>query len=179
MHAGIASGFLWSRRRGKSSRHSQHIHNLQIYVSGKRPIGWIKWHTRSREISRQLETLWRRMSAMSSHLKANCTQKIVQANEKKHIKLTSSLPSQRAIYTESMFMSWRHHVLRISVQFIWTHSPNPVHPAAASPWAAMWRNARTRVELWSMINLRKPRKVPEPSCKKCNVMFIRYNNFGP
>ena len=82
MPGSLTSGFLWSRRRGKSSRHSQHIHNPQIYVSGKRPIGWIKWHTRSREISRQLETLWRRMSAMSSHLKANCTQKIVQADEK-------------------------------------------------------------------------------------------------
>ena len=32
------SGFLWSRRWGKRSRHSRRMHNPQFYVFGKRPI---------------------------------------------------------------------------------------------------------------------------------------------
>ena len=32
------SGFLWSRWRGKRSRHSRRMRNPQFYVSGKRPI---------------------------------------------------------------------------------------------------------------------------------------------
>ena len=39
MHAGsLISGFLWSRWRGKRSRHPRRTHNPQFYVSGKRPI---------------------------------------------------------------------------------------------------------------------------------------------
>ena len=34
----LTSGFLWSRWRGKRSRHSQRIRNPQFYASGKRPI---------------------------------------------------------------------------------------------------------------------------------------------
>ena len=38
MPGSLTSSFLWSRRRGKRSRHSRHMRNPQIYVSGKRPI---------------------------------------------------------------------------------------------------------------------------------------------
>ena len=41
MHVGITSltsGFLWSRWRGKRSRHSRRMHNPQCYVSGKMPM---------------------------------------------------------------------------------------------------------------------------------------------
>ena len=38
MPGSLTSGFLWSRWRGKRSRHSQHMRNPQFYVSGKRPI---------------------------------------------------------------------------------------------------------------------------------------------
>ena len=34
----LTSGFLWSRWRGKRSRHSRRIRNPQFYVSGKRPM---------------------------------------------------------------------------------------------------------------------------------------------
>ena len=34
----LTGGFLWSRWRGKRSRHSRRMHNPHIYVSGKRPI---------------------------------------------------------------------------------------------------------------------------------------------
>ena len=34
----LTSGFLWNRWRGKRSRHSRRMRNLQFYVSGKRPI---------------------------------------------------------------------------------------------------------------------------------------------
>ena len=34
----LTRGFLWSRWRGKRSRHSRHMRNPQYYVSGKRPI---------------------------------------------------------------------------------------------------------------------------------------------
>ena len=34
----LTSGFLWSRWRGKRSRHSRRMRNLQFYISGKRPI---------------------------------------------------------------------------------------------------------------------------------------------
>ena len=39
MPGSLTSGFLWSRWRGKRSRHSRRMRNPQIYVSGKRPIG--------------------------------------------------------------------------------------------------------------------------------------------
>ena len=34
----LTSGFLWSRWRGKRSRHSRRMRNPQFYVSGKRPM---------------------------------------------------------------------------------------------------------------------------------------------
>ena len=40
MPGSLTSGFLWSRWRGKRSRHSWSMRNPQFYVSGKRPIGW-------------------------------------------------------------------------------------------------------------------------------------------
>ena len=39
MPGSLTSGFLWSRWRGKRSRHSRRMRNPQFYVSGKRPIG--------------------------------------------------------------------------------------------------------------------------------------------
>ena len=41
MPGSLSSGFLWSRWRGKRSRHSRCMRNARIYVSGKRPIGVI------------------------------------------------------------------------------------------------------------------------------------------
>ena len=38
MPGSLTSGFLWSLWRGQHSRHSLGMHNLQFYVSGKRPI---------------------------------------------------------------------------------------------------------------------------------------------
>ena len=38
--ASLNSGFLWSRWRGKHSRHSWRMRNPHFYVSGKRPMGW-------------------------------------------------------------------------------------------------------------------------------------------
>ena len=37
MPGSLTSGSLWSRWRGKRSRHSRRIHNPRFYVSGKRP----------------------------------------------------------------------------------------------------------------------------------------------
>ena len=38
MSGSLTSGFLWSRWRGKRSRHSRRMRNPQFYVSGKRPM---------------------------------------------------------------------------------------------------------------------------------------------
>ena len=38
MPGSLPSGFIWSRWRGKRSRHSRHMRNAQFYVSGKRSI---------------------------------------------------------------------------------------------------------------------------------------------
>ena len=38
MSGSLTSGFLWSRWRGKRSRHSRYTRKPQFYVSGKRPI---------------------------------------------------------------------------------------------------------------------------------------------
>ena len=38
MPGSLTSGFLWTRWRGKRSRHSRCMRNPQIYVSGKRPM---------------------------------------------------------------------------------------------------------------------------------------------
>ena len=38
MPGSLTSGFLWSRWRGKRSRHSRRMRNPQSYVSGKRPM---------------------------------------------------------------------------------------------------------------------------------------------
>ena len=42
----LTSGFLWSRCRGKRSRHSRCMRNPQFYVYGKRPMPWLlqSWH---------------------------------------------------------------------------------------------------------------------------------------
>ena len=47
MPGSLTSGFLWSRRRGKRSRHSRRMRNLQFYVYGKRPI-WSRQSTEAR-----------------------------------------------------------------------------------------------------------------------------------
>ena len=44
MPGSLTSGFLWSLRRGKLSRHSRRMHNPQFYVSVKRPMGSESWH---------------------------------------------------------------------------------------------------------------------------------------
>ena len=36
----LTSGFLWSRWRGKGSRHCRRMRNQQFYVSGKRPMAY-------------------------------------------------------------------------------------------------------------------------------------------
>ena len=41
MPGSLTSGFLWSRCRGKRSRHSRRMRNPQFCVSGKRPIAWL------------------------------------------------------------------------------------------------------------------------------------------
>ena len=38
MPRSLTRGFLWGRRRGKRSRYSRRMGNLQFYVSGKRPV---------------------------------------------------------------------------------------------------------------------------------------------
>ena len=42
MAGSLTSCFLWSRWRGKRSRHSRRMRNTQFYVSGKRPMVKIK-----------------------------------------------------------------------------------------------------------------------------------------
>ena len=44
MPGSLTSGFLWSRWRGKRSRHSRRMHNPQFYVSTKRPMAEISLH---------------------------------------------------------------------------------------------------------------------------------------
>ena len=39
----LTSDFLWSRWRGKRSRHSRRMHSTKFYISGKRPIATINW----------------------------------------------------------------------------------------------------------------------------------------
>ena len=63
MTRSLTIGFLWSRWRGKCSRHSRCMRNLQFCVSGKRPIrhvarrplGWLlSWYT-----VMPMEFMWR------------------------------------------------------------------------------------------------------------------------
>ena len=42
MPGSLTSSFLWSRWRGKRSRHSRHMRKPQFYVSGKRPMGFVR-----------------------------------------------------------------------------------------------------------------------------------------
>ena len=41
MLGSLTSGFLWSQLRRKRSQHSHRMHNLQFYVSDKRPMMWL------------------------------------------------------------------------------------------------------------------------------------------
>ena len=45
MPGSLTSGFLWSRWRGKCSRHSGRMRNPQFYISGTRPM--TKWYLMS------------------------------------------------------------------------------------------------------------------------------------
>ena len=51
MLGSITSGFLWSRWRGKRSRHSRRMRNPQFYVSGKRPMTYLNAGTYHRQHS--------------------------------------------------------------------------------------------------------------------------------
>ena len=42
MPGSLTSGFLWSRCRGKRSRHSRCMRNPQFYIAGKRPIDYAR-----------------------------------------------------------------------------------------------------------------------------------------
>ena len=48
MPGSLASSFLWSRWRGKRSRHYRRMRNPQFYVFGKRPIAMRYLWTRAR-----------------------------------------------------------------------------------------------------------------------------------
>ena len=50
MPRSITSSFLWSRWRGKRSRHSRLMRKSQFYVSGKRPMGIILTLAQMRDI---------------------------------------------------------------------------------------------------------------------------------
>ena len=52
MPGSLTSGFLWSRWRGKRSRHSRRMRNPQFCVSGNRPI------VRSKTLRGQSDTVW-------------------------------------------------------------------------------------------------------------------------
>ena len=59
-------GSLWSRWRGKRSRHSRCMRNPQFYVSGKRPMrGWLYWLSR---ISTNDFSVFRRGGWIISHV---------------------------------------------------------------------------------------------------------------
>ena len=47
MPGSLTNGFLWSWWRGKRSRHSQRMHNPQLYESGKRLIMFSTWNITS------------------------------------------------------------------------------------------------------------------------------------
>ena len=54
MPESLTSGFLWSRWRGKRSRHFRRMRNPQFYVSGRRPMGvapgLMRWHRMTQEL---------------------------------------------------------------------------------------------------------------------------------
>ena len=57
MSGSLSSGFLWSRRRGKCSRHPWRMRNPQFCVSGKRPMK--KWaRIRTVRVSRTRILSW-------------------------------------------------------------------------------------------------------------------------
>ena len=45
MPGSLTSGFLWSRWRGRRSRHSRRMCNPQFYASGKRPLSLVQLDT--------------------------------------------------------------------------------------------------------------------------------------
>ena len=58
MPGSLNSGFIWSPRRGKRSRHSRPIHNPQFYVSGKRPMAFDQRNVSRIMINPQCITLY-------------------------------------------------------------------------------------------------------------------------
>ena len=55
MPGSLTSGFLWSRWRGKCSRHFRRMRNPQFYLSGKRPLlesghPSQQWHHKERDV---------------------------------------------------------------------------------------------------------------------------------
>ena len=59
------SGFLWSRWRGKRSRHSRRKRNPQTYVTGKRPMANILWWDALDSITNGSPWMWGSFSAPS------------------------------------------------------------------------------------------------------------------
>ena len=57
MTGSLTSGFLWSRWRGKSSRHSRRTRKPRFYISGKVPINGVPWKLNRSNISSSYRSL--------------------------------------------------------------------------------------------------------------------------
>ena len=70
----LSNGFLWSRWRGKRSRHSQRMQNPQFYASGKRPIPYHHHYNRLNQhhIEQSISKSWNSIIP-SWHGNAFCT----------------------------------------------------------------------------------------------------------
>ena len=101
----LTSGFLWSRCRGKSSRHSWHMRNPRIYVSGKRTIFlvwcWFLTEMFVKNGGRQKVTMksilpfslqFHYNDGVSNHRHLYCLQLFVQAQIKENIKAQRHWP---------------------------------------------------------------------------------------
>ena len=93
MPGSLTSGFLWSRWRGKHSRHSPRMGNTQFYISGKRPMGVVPFGI-VRVILRQRigQYVNHRFMLMGMPLSVSCSKCRENEKQDKHYRIQIKLP---------------------------------------------------------------------------------------
>ena len=128
----LTSGFLWSRWRGKRSRHSRRMRNPQFYVSGKRPMAT----RRHAVLDDQSNSLDLEPVNMCTNDQSNQnTNAVLKCHERQMANIKAQMPLSRSLYIRLdahpfpwYFIKWTHiHLIdayAIKINVNWTTNAN-------------------------------------------------------
>ena len=127
MPGSLTSGFLWSRWRGKCSRHFRRMRNQQFYVSGKRPMATNFRHRRTQsswdqECSHYSDVIMNTMTSQIIGISIVCStfcSGVDKKTETSKLRVTGlckgkssvagEFPAQKVSNAENISIWWRHY----------------------------------------------------------------------